>query len=102
MYYAFNWTHFWITLILIACAMGAPQVDIGIVFVFAIGSLAVYAIVLGGWSSSNKYSFLGSLRSSAQLISYEIPMGLSVLGVFLVSGSLNLERIIDYQVRHGW
>jgi NADH-quinone oxidoreductase subunit H len=79
-----------------------PHADIGIVFVFAIGSLAVYAIVLGGWSSNNKYSFLGSLRSSAQLISYEIPMGLSVLGVMLMSGSLNLERIIGYQVHHGW
>ena len=72
-----------------------PHVDIGVVFVFAVGSLAVYGIVLGGWSSNSKYSFLGSMRSSAQLISYEIPLGLSVLGVFLVSGSLNLERIID-------
>jgi NADH-quinone oxidoreductase subunit H len=81
-----------------------PHADIGIVFVFAIGSLAVYAIVLGGWSSNNKYSFLGSLRSSAQLISYEIPMGLSVLGVLLLTGSLNLERIINYQAQpgHGW
>jgi NADH-quinone oxidoreductase subunit H len=80
----------------------APHVDIGIVWVFAIGSLAVYAIVLGGWSSNSKYSFLGSLRSSAQLISYEIPMGLSVMGVLLLTGSLNLERIIAYQVDNGW
>jgi NADH-quinone oxidoreductase subunit H len=80
----------------------APHVNIGIVFVFAVGSLAVYGIVLGGWSSNNKYSFLGSLRSSAQLISYEIPMGLSVLGVLLVTGSLNLERIIAYQAEQGW
>jgi NADH-quinone oxidoreductase subunit H len=80
----------------------APHVDIGIVFNFAIGSLAVYGIVLGGWSSNNKYSMLGALRSSAQLISYEIPLGMSVLGVMLVTGSLNLETIIDYQVRHGW
>jgi NADH-quinone oxidoreductase subunit H len=80
----------------------APHVDIGIVFNFAIGSLAVYGIVLGGWSSNNKYSMLGSLRSSAQLISYEIPLGMSVLGVMLVTGSLNLEKIIDYQVQHGW
>jgi NADH-quinone oxidoreductase subunit H len=80
----------------------APHANIGIVFVFAIGSLAVYAIVLSGWSSNSKYSFLGGLRSSAQLISYEIPLGLSALGVFLVSGSLNLETIIDYQTRHGW
>jgi NADH-quinone oxidoreductase subunit H len=70
--------------------------------VFAVGSLAVYGIVLGGWSSNSKYSFMGSLRSSAQLISYEIPLGMSVLGVMMVSGSLNLERIVDYQARHGW
>ncbi len=80
----------------------APHVDIGIVFNFAIGSLAVYGIVLGGWSSNNKYSMLGALRSSAQLISYEIPLGMSVLGVMLVTGSLNLEKIIDYQIKNGW
>jgi NADH-quinone oxidoreductase subunit H len=80
----------------------APHVDIGVVFVFAVGSLAAYAIVLGGWSSNNKYSFLGGLRSSAQLISYEIPLGMSVLGVFLLCGSLNVERIIDYQTGNGW
>jgi NADH-quinone oxidoreductase subunit H len=77
----------------------APRVDIGILFVFAIGSLAVYAILLGGWASNNKYSFIGALRSSAQLISYEIPLGLSILGVVLVAGSLNLERIIDAQAK---
>lgn len=80
----------------------APHVDIGLVFVFAIGSLAAYAIILGGWSSNNKYSMLGGLRSSAQLISYEIPMGMSVLGVLLLTGSLNVERIIEYQHVHGW
>src|SRR5262249_3781532 len=80
----------------------APHVDIGIVFNFAIGSLAVYGIVLGGWSSNSKYSMLGALRSSAQLISYEIPLGMSVLGVMLVTGSLNIERMIDYQAKNGW
>lgn len=80
----------------------APHIEIGIVFNFAIGSLAVYGIVLGGWSSNSKYSMLGALRSSAQLISYEIPLGMSVLGVMLVTGSLNLETIIDYQIKHGW
>jgi NADH-quinone oxidoreductase subunit H len=80
----------------------APHLDIGIVFVFAIGSLTVYAIILGGWSSNNKYSMLGSLRASAQIISYEIPMGMSILGVVLLTGSLNLERVIDHQVNHGW
>ncbi len=80
----------------------APHLDIGIVFVFAVGSLAVYAVVLGGWASNNKYSFLGSLRSSAQLISYEIPLGMAVLGVMLLTGSLNLEHMIADQSHHGW
>lgn len=80
----------------------APHVDVGIVFVFAVGSLAAYGIVLGGWSSNNKYSFMGALRSSAQLISYEIPLGMSVVGVFLLAGSLNLEKIIAQQARDGW
>lgn len=80
----------------------APHVDVGIILVFAISSLAVYAIILGGWSSNNKYSLLGSLRSSAQFISYEMPMGLSVLGVILLTGSVNLERIIGYQTQMGW
>jgi NADH-quinone oxidoreductase subunit H len=79
----------------------APHVDLGIVLVFAISSLAAYAIILGGWSSNNKYSLMGALRSSAQLISYEIPLGTSVLGVALMSNSLNLERIIDYQIHPG-
>jgi NADH-quinone oxidoreductase subunit H len=79
----------------------APGVDIGIVFVFAVTSLTVYAIILGGWSSNSKYSLLGALRSSAQLISYEIPMGMSILGVVLLAGSLNLEQIIDRQAVGG-
>jgi NADH-quinone oxidoreductase subunit H len=80
----------------------APHVNIGLVFIFAITSLTVYAIILGGWSSNNKYSFIGALRSSAQLVSYEIPMGMSVLGIFLLTGSLNLEEIIHRQVESGW
>lgn len=80
----------------------APQVDIGIVFIFAVTSLAVYAVILGGWASNNKYSFLGALRSSAQLISYEIPLGMSILGVALLTGSLNLEKIISHQAMGGF
>jgi NADH-quinone oxidoreductase subunit H len=76
----------------------APNVNIGILFTFAVTSLAVYGIILGGWSANSKYSFLGAMRSSAQLISYEIPLGLSILGVVLMTGSLNLERIIQQQV----
>ena len=78
----------------------APSIDIGIVYVFAIGSLAVYAVILAGWSSNNKYSFLGGLRSSAQLISYEIPLGMSILGMVLNAGSLDLNRIINWQEGH--
>jgi len=80
----------------------APRIDIGIVFIFAVTSLAVYGIILAGWASNSKYSFIGALRSSAQLVSYEIPMGMSVLGVILLTGSLNLERIIDQQIHDGW
>lgn len=80
----------------------APGIDIGILFAFSISSLAVYGIILGGWSSNNKYSMLGSLRSSAQIISYEIPLGLSIVGILLFSGSLNLEKIINWQSNNGW
>jgi NADH-quinone oxidoreductase subunit H len=79
----------------------APNVDIGIVFIFAITSLAVYGVILGGWASNNKYSALGSLRASAQVVSYEIPLGMSVLGVALLSGTLNLEQILSKQADAG-
>jgi NADH-quinone oxidoreductase subunit H len=75
----------------------APNVDIGIVFIFAVGSLSVYGVILGGWASNNKYSALGSLRASAQVVSYEIPLGMSVLGVILLAGTLNLEKILNQQ-----
>jgi len=79
----------------------APQMDIGILFLFAAGSLAVYGIILGGGSSNNKYSMLGALRSSAQVISYEIPLGMSLMGVILLTGSLNLEQVINHQTASG-
>jgi NADH-quinone oxidoreductase subunit H len=80
----------------------APNVDIGLVFIFAVGSLAVYGVILGGWASNNKYSALGSLRASAQVVSYEIPLGMSVLGVVLLSGTLNLETILNQQAAGGF
>ena len=79
----------------------APNIDIGIVFIFAITSLAVYGVILGGWSSNNKYSALGSLRASAQVVSYEIPLGMSVLGVGLLCGTLSLEQIAVQQAAQG-
>jgi len=80
----------------------APGVDVGIVYIFAIGSLAVYGVILAGWASNNKYSFLGGLRSSAQLISYEIPLGMSILGMVLLAGSLDLNAIVNWQDGHVW
>jgi NADH-quinone oxidoreductase subunit H len=79
----------------------SPGVDIGIVYIFAVTSLTVYAVILGGWASNSKYSFLGGIRSSAQVISYEIPLGMSILGVVLLTGSLNLEQIQEAQARSG-
>lgn len=80
----------------------APGLDIGILYTFGVGSLAVYGVILAGWSANNKYSLVGSLRSSAQIISYEIPLGMSILGVLLYAGSMNLETVISWQIQHGW
>lgn len=80
----------------------APSVDIGILYILAIGSLGVYGVILAGWASNNKYSFLGGLRSSAQLISYEIPLGMSILGMILITGSVDLNTIVEWQDRHIW
>src|SRR5262249_14771617 len=79
----------------------APQIDVAMIFVFAMGSVAVYGVILGAWASNNKYSFLGGLRSSAQLIAYELPLGLGILGVVLAAGSLRLEDIIHEQAASG-
>jgi NADH-quinone oxidoreductase subunit H len=78
------------------------NVDIGVLLVFAIASLGVYGIVLAGWASNSKYPFLGGIRSSAQMISYEVSMGLSVIPIFLIMGNLNLSKVIDYQFTNGW
>jgi NADH-quinone oxidoreductase subunit H len=79
----------------------APNVDVGMVYVFALSSIAVYGVILGGWASNNKYSFLGGLRSSAQLIAYEIPLGLGILPVVLAAGSMRLDTIIEQQASLG-
>lgn len=82
--------------------VAAPSVNVGMIYVFALSSIAVYGVILGGWASNNKYSFLGGLRSSAQLIAYELPLSLGILGVVLAAGSLDLSRIIDQQATSGW
>lgn len=73
------------------------DLNVGILYILAIGSLSVYGVVLGGWASNSKYSFLGGLRGAAQMISYELAMGISILGVIAWSGSLRLEDIIEAQ-----
>jgi NADH-quinone oxidoreductase subunit H len=73
------------------------DVPIGLLYFFAFGSLAFYALMLGGWASGSKYSFLGSMRSAAQLISYEVAIGLSLLGVAMTAGSLSLVDIVEAQ-----
>ena len=79
----------------------APGLDVGVLWVFALSSIAVYGVLLGGWASNNKYGFLGGLRSSAQLVAYEIPLGLGLLGVVLAAGSLKLDAIINAQASTG-
>jgi NADH-quinone oxidoreductase subunit H len=73
------------------------DVNVGLLYLVAIAGLGSYGVVLGGWSSNNKYSLLGALRAAAQMISYELPMGLTLLAVVLISGSLNLRQIVDTQ-----
>ena len=76
------------------------DLNIGIMFPFAFAALSVYGIVLAGWASNSKYPFLGGIRSSAQMISYEVCLGLSVVPVFMQVGSLNLGKVVDYQAGH--
>jgi NADH-quinone oxidoreductase subunit H len=80
---------------------GVTAPDAGILFFFAIAGLAVYAVMLGGWSSNSKYALLGGLRSTAQMISYEVFMGLSLMGVVIQAGTFNLRGIVVAQ-EHGW
>ncbi|HEY7114474.1 MAG TPA: NADH-quinone oxidoreductase subunit NuoH [Thermoanaerobaculia bacterium] len=79
------------------------DVNVGLLFLLAITSIGVYGIILGGWSSNNKYSLLGGLRSAAQLVSYEVPMGLALVSVLLMTRSLSLVEIVQRQERiHLW
>jgi len=82
--------------------MVISDLNVGILYTFGIVSLGVYGIVLAGYAANSKYPFLGGIRSSAQMISYEISMGMSVIPLFLIVGNLNLSQIIGWQASHGW
>jgi NADH-quinone oxidoreductase subunit H len=82
--------------------LAIADLDIGILFVFAISSLGVYGIVFAGWASNSKYAMLGGVRSSAQMISYEVSLGLSVVGIFMATQSLRLTDVINHQADGVW
>ncbi len=77
------------------------DIDVATLYIVAVGSLAVYGIVLAGWSSNNKYSLLGGLRSAAQMVSYELALGLALVGPILLAGSMSLVKIVEAQ-KHLW
>ena len=84
--------------------VAAAPINIGIIYILAVGSLAVYGVVVGAWASNNKYSFLGGLRATAQMLSYEIPLGLTVLCVLLMAGSARADVLVNGQAGYwfGW
>jgi NADH-quinone oxidoreductase subunit H len=82
--------------------MQIADLNVGVLYVLSIASLGVYGITLGGWASNSKYSLLGGVRSSAQMISYEVCLGLSAVGVLLLAGTLHLNEIVVWQKHNGW
>src|SRR5712691_10765320 len=80
----------------------AARVNIAVLLILALTSTGVYGIILGGWASNNKYSLMGGLRSAAQMVSYEVPFGLSIVGVLMLCGSFDLVHIVNYQENHVW
>ena len=82
--------------------MTIAEMNVGVLYIFAISSLSVYGITLAGWASNSKFPFIGGIRSSSQMISYELALGLSVVPIFMICGSLNLNEIVDWQIKNGW
>jgi NADH-quinone oxidoreductase subunit H len=92
----------WVSIGDIYTPLQITDVNIGLLIILGLTSLGVYGIALSGWSSNNKYSLLGGLRASAQMVSYEIALGLSLVGVLILSGSFSLREIVDAQAGHFW
>src|SRR5246127_2773797 len=78
------------------------NINVGVLYLFAISSLGVYAIIMGGWASNSKYPFLGSLRSAAQMVSYEVSIGFVIVTVIILAGTLNLQQIVASQAGGVW
>jgi len=77
------------------------DINLGILYIFAISSLGVYGIIIAGWASNSRYAFLGALRSAAQMVSYEVSIGLILINILICVGSLNLREIVLFQ-QHVW
>jgi NADH-quinone oxidoreductase subunit H len=82
--------------------MQVADVDMGILLVFSIVSVGVYGIMIGGWASNNKFSLMAAIRGASQMVSYELPMGLCLIAVLFMTGSLQMSEIVKNQVDHGW
>lgn len=82
--------------------MQVADVDMGILLVFSIVSVGVYGIMIGGWASNNKFSLMAAIRGASQMVSYELPMGLALIAVLFMTGSLKMSEIVTNQVQNGW
>jgi NADH-quinone oxidoreductase subunit H len=83
-------------------ALRITDINIGVLYVFGVVSLGVYGLMIGGWSSNNKFSLMGAMRASSQVISYELSMGMALISVLMITGSLNLTEIVKFQTTHTW
>jgi NADH-quinone oxidoreductase subunit H len=83
-------------------SMQVADINIGVLYIMAIASIGVYGIMIGGWASNNKYSLLGAIRAASQMVSYELAMGMSIVAIILMTGSLSLREIVDGQMYGHW
>lgn len=83
-------------------SMQVADINIGVLYVFAVGSVAVYGIMIGGWASNNKYALMGAVRASSQMISYELAMGMAIIAIVMTTGSLSMKDIVEHQHGFNW